>query len=229
VVADAAFTATGESFETGDSVSQPTPTSALFSMAMLRSGTDTVRLDLSGVGEVCLRMTTNTGGLPVYWGVNAEAKPALAQIDVLTGEACGVTQPDASCGMPAIAPREEAGAFVWQDCPGGVPTGRWHLRLTAGGDAVVRYDGTLTTDGAMTNVVPYRLESTDVLSGDASQQTFLMRMFGVGVDGADLSLGGASELCLGFSGTSAGPTIYRGADKVSGTGPMNVIDGGACH
>jgi len=135
----------------------------------------------------------------------------------------------ASCGMPVFDAGLEAGAFVWQDCPAGFPNGRWHLRLTAGGGDVVRYDGVITTNGALSALTPFSYESTDQLDGTPQEQTFLMRMLSSGVDGLDFQIDSASQLCLEFTAASSDTVIYQGENKIESTGLTNLAGTEACN
>jgi len=134
-----------------------------------------------------------------------------------------------SCGTPAIDAGQEAGAFVWQDCPAGVPDGRWHLRLTAGGGGVVRYDGVITTNGSLSALSPFSYESSDQLDGTPQEQTFLMRMLASGVDGLDFQAANASQLCIEFLAASSATVIYLGENKIELTGHTNLAGTEPCN
>ena len=135
------------------------------------------------------------------------------------------------CGSPAIDSTTVSGLFAWQDCPGGVGNGQWHVRVTSDrDDPVARFDGVLQSDTRIT-ADSVQFESSDILKVTSKSFAFVMRKLRAGVDGIDFSTSQSAELCLDLSRNSLSAPVYLGASRkiVSNTDTsINLKSGARC-
>jgi len=113
----------------------------------------------------------------------------------------------AVCGSPTYTPADAAALYVWQDCD----TGRWHLRVTAGGD-YASFQGRLFTDGAITQAVPVQLNTADSYSAQATQIDFLIRVWLGNENGIDFNVSANSLLSLDITAATH-TAVFLGATK----------------
>ncbi|OGO51959.1 MAG: hypothetical protein A2Z32_12505 [Chloroflexi bacterium RBG_16_69_14] len=106
-------------------------------------------------------------------------------------------------GQPAtFAAGARAGDYLWHDANG------WHLRVTHPGTAKVIFNGTVTSNAALT-VRGYRLETGDGITLSADKKTLTYRFANHGrVDGLDFRTACASRLW--FKGSMAGAKLPVG-------------------
>ena len=166
-----------------------------------------------------LAANTNVDRLTVYWpsGVVQEL------IDLPADSIYKITEPSQGpvqgegCGEPSINSATGPGVFLWQDCPGGIPAGQWHVRV-ASGDAPtsVTFVGEINTTG----VFPYAptgfsLESNDVLepsTAGTSSIAFKMRVVHSGIDGFEFLAPTGADTCLAVN-LPGNPQVFVGASK----------------
>jgi hypothetical protein len=130
------------------------------------------------------------------------------------------------CGEPVIDAATDRALFVWQDCVSGM----WHARLSPG-NTYTRYRGTVDSSLGFSSVVPFSLESTDVLgyvTGTAPATIdYDLRMGSGWLDGFDFSYPAESNVCIALN-APAGITALVGPGRTPVTVPFNPETLGLC-
>jgi hypothetical protein len=110
-----------------------------------------------------------------------------------------------TCGAPVYSRASETGVFIWNDCG----SNRWHVRATAGG-ATVSYQGSLTANPALTDLIGFSIEASDRLPSP----TYLLNVSGTTQDGFDFSVAAGGQACFSLTSPSNVP-VLAGANRVA--------------
>ena len=146
-------------------------------------------------------------------------------VQIGDGVAVGTIEDDepGACGVPPFDKATENGLFLWQDCV----TQEWSVRVTAGGVSSV-FVGNIQADNAFTSVVPFSIESSDVLdfTTDTSVIDFALAVGNAGQDGFEFQFDALTSACFDFGGP--GTTVYVGASRNPLTPPFDLQTLDAC-
>lgn len=145
-----------------------------------------------------------------------------------TSQAVGTILDDevSACGgVPAYNAATEAGIFMGKSCL----TGRWEIRMTAGGSATTIYhEGTLVSTTAFAEVTPFSVETADLFDSttDPLVLSYRLGVTGANTDGINMvpALGAATCFNLASSGT-----VYVGRTRMVVTPPFDLETLGPCN
>ena len=199
----------GSRLESNDVLDATDPMNILFMLNVAGPGVDTFDFAFPDTAAVCF----DAPGANLLVGPNRS--PITPPVDLNTMGPCV----SAACGAPAYNKATERGTFLWQGCQ----SGRWFLRVTAGGQSV-DYVGLLDSDQPLVSVTPFSLESGDVLNNSPSNQfDYALHVGGKGEDGVNFSLAAGASACL-----DTGGSVIVGADRTSVQSPFDIHTLGAC-
>jgi len=171
-----------------------------------------------------------TGFIPVE---NGQRKMAI----VVFGFNNNVPKRRLFCGEAYATGR--SGYSIWQDCPSGVPDGRWHFRVSGkftpcffgpcydGGYA--QYLSQLQTDGQLGEVEAFDIDADDRIREFDTKTLSLQGTYHTNrdnVDGIDFTLENATKLCVstgGQIGAIAGANRWQFADS-----SIDIFSGESC-
>ena len=185
-----------------------------------------IHFGLAGNTQVDLRIEWPNGAVDIYTGIAANALyRATENIDIV--EIQGGGDPPgtgSSCGQPNYNPGTESRIFLWQDCA----TRLWHMRMPGGG-SFHTYSGSVISDNNFTSVVPYSLETGDVVdfTSDPSQIIYSLSAGNNYEDGFDFSFPVGSNVCFDVNQSVANPIIV-GAGRTPVTAPFDLETLGSC-
>lgn len=153
------------------------------------------------------------------------------------------------CGDSVIFPGYSNIKAIWQDCPYGVPSGRWHIRQANGCDEnsngppscptrPTPYKWSVQTDGFIADIDPFDTEQGDSIARPGPfTLTFEGEVFFEGdisngvrdpVDGFDFDVDGASYICVGREQSIFDSTISVGPGQIKKAAPVDLISGLPC-
>ena len=159
---------------------------------------------------------------------------AINRVHTLTqGGGTGVPDPDPviQCGEPAIDSATDAGIFLWNDC--GDPQ-QWHARMTAGGGALIAFQGSVNSDQPFDSLQGFSLEASDSLPADFNTPTggpvtinYTLNVRNTFTDGFEFHFPAGANAC--FDPASPALPVWVGASRVVASGPVNLTNfGEAC-
>ncbi len=152
----------------------------------------------------------------------------LAAVSLCACPGTAADEPDTTrevavaCGAPALDPAREAAVFIWKDCDGGAATFR--VRFTAGGQADVRYSGSITATRGFSLFTPVSLEATDQVTGSGGERRFDLAVWNQGVEGFDLRFA-PGGMTFDLSAPAA-PKVYVGPGRSRVSLPVHFGPGG---
>jgi hypothetical protein len=179
------------------------------------SGVDGFRFKAPGSGEICLTLDDGTSA-QVRLGGGAQS--ASTPVNVRTGAGCGQAQ-SLSYGEPDYGSMSRVATYLWQD----EATGRWSLRVTAGGsDQGQSFTGRVYK-AAISNLKRVSLEGKDSVTQTSSTNVnYDLGVIGIWEDGFDFNA--ASGACVAFGGDA-----YIGKSMAKVTSPLNLTTLGSCN
>lgn len=133
--------------------------------------------------------------------------------------------PGDECGEPTIDAAVIQGVWIWKNCS----TGRWSMRISAGGSPeVIAFSGALRADANFGNVSEYLLEGGDFVdTTDPSAIVFGLAAKNAGVDGIDFDSPADAGACLALDAPVGAP-VYVGQNARSGQLPFALDSLGTC-
>ncbi|HEX5789029.1 MAG TPA: CRTAC1 family protein [Woeseiaceae bacterium] len=118
-------------------------------------------------------------------------------------------------GIPTFNKSVDRAVFIWRDS---CSSQKWNVRVTGGAGPTLQFKAKLVSSAAISNVAPFNLEASDVLTLSAGGTTleFNLLSAAAGQDGFSFNVNSAAESCFGIDSTVG--KVYAGADEA----PMNV-------
>ncbi len=122
------------------------------------------------------------------------------------------------CGTPVYAAATESVVLLYNDCG----TNGWHVRATAGGQAVT-YRGGLIADQPFASLTGFSFETDDLLP----PPDYVMSMGGTAQDGLDFNLATGAKGCFSLTAPSD-KVILAGATRLPMGTTVSLPDFGPC-
>jgi len=161
------------SFEGKDALTQIDSTSMSFS-AVARSSDDGIDFFLPDGLEVTFDLYINgesaTGLIKIgaVDGVSQSGNITLTSNPAI-GSLTGGQQNLATVGPPFnYVPKQDVGYVLWQDSD----DGEWHLRWAGSSSKSIRFEGVITSDMEISNIRPFKFESSDELLIQSTELRF---------------------------------------------------------
>lgn len=133
-----------------------------------------------------------------------------------------------SCGPTLFDPDFIGETVIWQDCPGGQASGRWHVRIAPPFFNSNPYKYNFTSDGAITDIVRAGSETDDLIDQPSATELIVSGRISDGdeFDGFDFSLNPGSALCFDAQNRSS---VVVGVDRFSREIPADIGTGTVCE
>jgi|GEM_PF-3153857 len=154
-------------------------------------------------GVVIANFNDRRNGAAPDMGAHETGWPA-----VLYGTKASTSPPPSDgCGAPEITGSSAAGLYAWRECT----ENSWRVMVLSRGQIVEAFVGSITSDVALTELVPIQFEASDELTRLSSVAgKFTMRAVNNGSDQIKFQSLNASNLCLTLSQNSVDSPIFLG-------------------
>ncbi len=152
------------------------------------------------------------------------SNPTAAVLGDSSGTGTIIDDEVTACGEPAYDNATDHAVFLWEDCPGGT----WHARYTAG-NGYTQYTGNVTATQPFGSVVPYSIESTDILdwTSDPNEIVYVLKISPPYEDGYDFSYPPGSNVCFNLELPVDVPVLI-GASRTPMSVPFDLATLGSC-
>lgn len=217
------------SFESSDVLDTGNKKKIDYLMKVINAGYDGFSFEFDPSAQVCFNPFISLPGDSVYLGAGRTKR--FEPINLVTLEDCTaapVNNPE--CGKPSYNRGSDKSLFLWKDCVG---TGRWHLRVTAGGSpTTIAYRAEITSSEGFTGVTErISIESNDTVDDvtDPNKIDLELKLKKRGEDGIEFGFPAGANTCFRKGTFPEGAQVRLGADKV--LIPMDEFDldtQGAC-
>ena len=184
----------------------------------LTKGEDGFEFKMPASGDVCLDIQSPSN-TPVLLGQNAI--PTSYPLNLRTQGPCN-SATKLSYGQPKYDPAKQQATILWEDAT----TGKWHLRVTAGGSSKLLIFAGAISKGAVTSVQKVRMEPEDVLSLKSGNINYTLKVKGAGQDGFDFTIQPGTSPCLDLSQSPG--QLLLGESMTPVSGPINLASLGSC-